>query len=286
MSALPWVPLYVNDFLSDVGHLGNTELGVYTRLLLVYYRDAKPLPFDADRLRRLAMTFSPEEFRALESVMSEFFRLSTEPDGRQVWRHTRADKIIAEATAKHATASAKAVAAAAARWAKNAPSIATSDAPSIASGNAYAMPTTTTTTTTTISPSLRAGEESAAVAPPPAAPEQAPKKRGRKPASGAKPSRRCPADYIVTEEMALWAQRETPLVTNIMRQLGEFRDHEFKPPGHTDWDAAFRNWLRRAQKWEEERRQPASGQRQQQYPHKNAGVAGALFLDHVKFTLD
>jgi len=172
MSALPWVPLYVNDFLSDVGHLGNTELGVYTRLLLVYYRDARPLPVDTDRLRRLAMTYSPEECRALDAVVSEFFKFSAEPDGRRVWRHTRADKIIAEATAKHATASAKATAAAAARWAKN--------APSIASGNAYAMPTTTTTTTT--SPSLRAGVEGAAVAPPHAAPQERPeaKKRGRK----------------------------------------------------------------------------------------------------------
>ena len=156
MSGLAWVPLYTHDFLADVGHLGNTELGIYMRLLLVYYRDSRPLPFDVDRLRRLAMTFSPEECRALDSVVSEFFRLTAEPDGRQVWRHSRADRVIAEATAKHATQSAKALAAASARWAKNATSNATS--------NACAMPTTTTTTTTNTSTSLRSVDDADAAA--------------------------------------------------------------------------------------------------------------------------
>jgi len=63
VSKTPYVALYPTDFLADVGHLGNTELGIYTRLLLVYYRDARPLPYDTDKLRRIAMTFSPEESR-------------------------------------------------------------------------------------------------------------------------------------------------------------------------------------------------------------------------------
>lgn len=96
--ASPYVALYPSDFLADIGHLGNTELGIYWRLLLVYYRDGRPLPFDTDRLRRLAMTFSPEECRALEQVVAEFFVLSTEPDGSRVWRHKRADTEIERAT--------------------------------------------------------------------------------------------------------------------------------------------------------------------------------------------
>lgn len=87
-----YVALYPTDFLADVGHLGNTELGIYTRLLLVYYRDQRPLPFDTDRLRRLAMAFSPEECRALEAVLPEFFVLTAQPDGSRVWRHKRADR--------------------------------------------------------------------------------------------------------------------------------------------------------------------------------------------------
>ncbi|HMM52969.1 MAG TPA: YdaU family protein [Burkholderiaceae bacterium] len=96
-ASVPFVALYASDFLADVGHLGNTELGIYWRLLLVYYRDRRPLPFDTDRLRRLAMAFSPEEQRAVDVVVAEFFCLSLEPDGTRCWRHKRADAEIKRA---------------------------------------------------------------------------------------------------------------------------------------------------------------------------------------------
>lgn len=95
--SMPYFALYPVDFLADVGHLGNTELGIYWRLLLVYYRDGRPLPCDPDRLRRIAMAFSPEECRILDAVVSEFFVMSTEPDGTRVWRNRRADREIERA---------------------------------------------------------------------------------------------------------------------------------------------------------------------------------------------
>jgi uncharacterized protein YdaU (DUF1376 family) len=103
MSAIKtsFVALYPTDFLADVGHLGNTELGIYTRLLLVYYRDQRPLPSDIDKLRRMAMTFSPEEGKALSDVLAEFFIASALPDGTRVWRHKRADIELAKASEKH-----------------------------------------------------------------------------------------------------------------------------------------------------------------------------------------
>jgi uncharacterized protein YdaU (DUF1376 family) len=128
--ATPYFAMYPTDFLADVGHLGNTELGIYWRLLLVYYRDGRPLPVDNDRLRRLAMAFSPEEFRCVEAVVSEFFVLSAEPDGTRVWRHRRADKEIEQAASRHEGAKRKASEAAKARWGKQ------KDAP----GNAPSMP--------------------------------------------------------------------------------------------------------------------------------------------------
>ena len=96
---VPYIALYPTDFLADVGHLGNTELGIYWRLLLVYYRDGRPLPADLDRLRRVAMAFSPEECSALERVLAEFFLLGSDEEGRRVWRHKRADQEIAKAIA-------------------------------------------------------------------------------------------------------------------------------------------------------------------------------------------
>lgn len=97
MSAVPYIALYPGDFLADVGHLGNSELGVYWRLLLVYYRDGRPLPTDLYRLRRIAMTFSTEECRALDSILEEFFSPSTNPDGSRCWRHKRADSELERA---------------------------------------------------------------------------------------------------------------------------------------------------------------------------------------------
>ncbi len=116
MSAVPWFAMYPTDFLAAVGHLGNSELGIYWRLLLVYYRDGGPLPCDVDRLRRLALAFTPEEHRSLDAVVSEFFVLSTEPDGRRVWRHKRADIEIARASSAKEKKSAAARATNAKRW--------------------------------------------------------------------------------------------------------------------------------------------------------------------------
>lgn len=130
----PYFALYPTDFLADVGHLGNTELGVYWRLLLVYYRDGKPLPFDTDKLRRLAMSFSPEECRVVDTVVAEFFVLTAEEDGSRTWRHKRADREIAAAHERHAKATMKATLAAKARWAGNA------HAPSIPEAIPVAVP--------------------------------------------------------------------------------------------------------------------------------------------------
>lgn len=116
--SMPYFALYPVDFLADVGHLGNTELGLYWRLLLVYYRDGKPLPCDTDRLRRIAMAFSPEENRCLDAVVSEFFVMSTEPDGTRVWRNRRADREIERAISIYANKVGGAEKARAARAAK------------------------------------------------------------------------------------------------------------------------------------------------------------------------
>jgi uncharacterized protein YdaU (DUF1376 family) len=116
--SMPYFALYPVDFLADVGHLGNTELGIYWRLLLVYYRDGKPLPCDTDRLRRIAMSFSPEENRCLDAVVSEFFVMTTEPDGTRVWRNRRADREIERAISIYANKVGGAEKARAARAAK------------------------------------------------------------------------------------------------------------------------------------------------------------------------
>ena len=56
-------------------------------------------------------------------------------------------------------------------------------------------------------------------------------------------SKKCPADFVVTEDMRTWAQLECPTV-DVDKAVLKFRDHTFSS-ARTDWDATLRNWLRK-----------------------------------------
>lgn len=62
---------------------------------------------------------------------------------------------------------------------------------------------------------------------------------GRKPRA----IKRCP-DGFDADPLRAWAASEAPRA-DFERELAKFRDHTFKT-AHSDWPAAFRNWLRRA----------------------------------------
>lgn len=68
--------------------------------------------------------------------------------------------------------------------------------------------------------------------------ETAPKRR--------RPAKRMPADYVIPETLREWAAVNAPDV-DLDAELAAIMDCEFKT-AHSDWDAAFRNWLRREQK--------------------------------------
>lgn len=69
-------------------------------------------------------------------------------------------------------------------------------------------------------------------------------------------SRFCPDTWLpnATTLIAIDATTFTP--SEVERELAKFRDHQFRD-AHTDWDAAFRNWIRTAN---ERRPQSANGQ--------------------------
>ena len=53
MSARPWMPLYVNDFMADTIELSFDEIGVYmTLLMLMWKREDAALPNDMHWLKR------------------------------------------------------------------------------------------------------------------------------------------------------------------------------------------------------------------------------------------
>ena len=85
MSALPYMPLYVADYLADAAHLTTEEHGAYLLLIMTYWQRGKPLPADPDRLARIARMPS-ERWADVQRTLSEFFALV---DGH--WHHKRID---------------------------------------------------------------------------------------------------------------------------------------------------------------------------------------------------
>lgn len=83
MAALPYMPLYVADYLADTAHLTTEEHGAYLLLIMNYWQRGKALPGDPQRLARIA-GLSNERWTDVERTLNEFF----EPrDG--LWFHAR-----------------------------------------------------------------------------------------------------------------------------------------------------------------------------------------------------
>ncbi|MCU7218039.1 DUF1376 domain-containing protein [Pseudomonas sp. VE 196-7] len=86
MAALPYIQLYVADYLADTAHLTAEEHGAYLLLIFNYWQTGKPIP--KPRLHRIAR-ISPEHWPEIESVLAEFF----EDDGER-WIHLRLERDI------------------------------------------------------------------------------------------------------------------------------------------------------------------------------------------------
>lgn len=72
MSAPPFMPLFVADYLADTGHLTATEHGAYLMLLMCMWRSGGALPNDDSRLARFAK-LTPAQWRRVRPVLIEFF---------------------------------------------------------------------------------------------------------------------------------------------------------------------------------------------------------------------
>lgn len=265
--SVPYIALYPGDFLADTGHLGNTELGIYWRLLLVYYRDARPLPVDMDRLRRLAMTFSPEECRALESVLPEFFILTTRADGTRCWHHKRADIELNRATSAHNKKSEAAKATNAKRWGKG----------SLSDSLGESLSDIAKRPKSDGEPELEQELHNSSlcsevVGAKPA--EEAPRKRSAEPA---KPrASRLPQDWALTKPLGEWAVQELGMKPEQVRtEAAKFADYWHAKAGKdatkADWPATWRNWCRKAV--EDAARAPARPAAPESFRERDARIA-------------
>jgi uncharacterized protein YdaU (DUF1376 family) len=94
MAALPYMPLYVADYLADAAHLTTQEHGAYLLLIMNYWQRGEPLPNDDTRLARIAR-LGPREWSRIRDTLSEFFEV-----GCSTWSHSRIDSELARVSDK------------------------------------------------------------------------------------------------------------------------------------------------------------------------------------------
>lgn len=89
MSNRAWMPLHLDDYLADTGHLSTLEHGAYLLLIMHYWRNGG-LPADERMIARVAR-LTPEQWAESRDVLAALFR--------EGWSHKRIDGELAKADA-------------------------------------------------------------------------------------------------------------------------------------------------------------------------------------------
>lgn len=92
-----------------------------------------------------------------------------------------------------------------------------------------------------------------------------------------RPAKKCPADFVVPEEVIEAITAECPLV-DIGAQTAIFRDHEFQKP-KTDWVATWRNWMRTKQERLTESAQQAGGAPKESFAERDERIAAERYRE-------
>lgn len=92
MAALPYMQLYVADYLADTAHLTTEEHGAYLLLLFSYWQTGKPLR--EDRLSSVSR-LSNERWASVEQSLKEFFHAQN-----GTWTHFRVEADLAKVGSK------------------------------------------------------------------------------------------------------------------------------------------------------------------------------------------
>lgn len=72
MAAIPYMPLYIADYMADAAHLSTLEHGAYLLLIMAYWQRGEALPDDDKKLARIA-GLTPANWARIAPVMREFF---------------------------------------------------------------------------------------------------------------------------------------------------------------------------------------------------------------------
>jgi uncharacterized protein YdaU (DUF1376 family) len=74
MAALPYMPLYVADYLADTAHLTALENGAYLLLIMNYWQRGKALPSEPSQLARICR-MSEKQFAKIIPQLENFFEV-------------------------------------------------------------------------------------------------------------------------------------------------------------------------------------------------------------------
>ncbi|MEX3052819.1 YdaU family protein [Escherichia coli] len=92
MAALPYMQLYIADYLADTMHLSAEEHGAYLLLMFNYWQTGKPIP--KNRLAKIARLIN-ERWADVEPSLQEFFC-----DNGEEWVHLRIEEDLASVREK------------------------------------------------------------------------------------------------------------------------------------------------------------------------------------------
>jgi uncharacterized protein YdaU (DUF1376 family) len=230
VGGLNYYKRHLGDYAKDTSHLSALEVGIYDLLLDRYYATERPLR--ADEVNKFARARTAQERATVQSVLEEFF----ERDG-ELWRHGKCDEVIAEAVAKTEANR------------KNGPkggrprNVSRGTIPDGSGQEPKANPEITQVVSSGLA------EKTLATTPLATSQEtERPRKRGsRLP----KPFE-CSADWV-REAQRVEAEMGAPLAVRIEVEFAKFCDHWRGQSGQKgvkdDWDATWRNWIRKSIEW-------------------------------------
>lgn len=215
MSAPPYMPLFVGDYLADTTHLTVTEHGAYMLLLMAMWRADGALPNDAAKLARFARCTSGQWARISDTILAFF-----DVDGAQI-SHGR----LSRERTKHAAAVEQRRHAASNGGKAKARKINDNVVPDASSPLCQPEP----------EPIEEATEAKAS----------SPRKLVSVPVAKPRGSRTVPEGWAPTPADLAMGGLLGLTPGEIERELSRFRRHEFPRP-YTHWSKTFQNWLDKA----------------------------------------
>lgn len=99
MASLPYMQLYVSDYLADTAHLSAEQHGAYMLLLMNYWQKGKPLDNSNERLQHVAR-LSDSAWASNKEILAEFFVIEGD-----IWTHPRIEEDLGKVREKSIKAS-------------------------------------------------------------------------------------------------------------------------------------------------------------------------------------